>query len=320
MNNPKISVLIPTYNYGRYLAQLLESILTQTFKDFEVLVIDDCSSDETDNVMRRLAASDSRIRYKRNPSNIGMVPNWNLSLKEARGEYIKFLFGDDFLVSPQALELLAGALDANPAVSLVGSARRIVDEQSRTKDLWEFYGEDTVREGAEVISTCLLQQRNYIGEPTAVMFRRSQAARGFDDRYRQLVDLEMWFHLLEQGSFSYINKPLCAFRIHDKQQTAKNAAVQATVDDTLLLFRDYLAKPYIAAGCLTRSYLRYDHAYQVWKSYRKRRTMTREQALAKISSYGTTQFFFLYPMYKIYKPIRKFIRFFTEGKNAGKPV
>jgi len=303
MGNPKISVLIPTYNYGRFLAQALESVLMQTYTDFEILVVDNCSTDETGEVVRRFAGKDSRIRYIRNSSTVDMVSNWNISLRAAQGEYVKFLFSDDFLVSPLTLELLAGALDSNSAVSLVGSARKVVDSQSRPIDLWAFYREDTVQKGSEVIKGCLYKKCNYIGEPTAVMFRCSQAVRGFDDRYRQLVDLEMWFHLLEQGDFAYINMPLCVFRKHDMQQTAKNSASHVTFDDELLLMQEYLGKPYCQATSFTRAYLRYETFYKIWKSYRENRGMTRERALSIIGRYGTAAFFLRYPLYMIYKQI-----------------
>lgn len=307
MNNPKVSILIPTYNYGRFLNEAVESVLMQNFSDFEIVIIDDCSDDNTNEIMELLICRDSRIRYKRNSVNLGMVPNWNLCLQEARGEYVRFLFGDDFLVSPKALETFVGILDGNLNVSLVGSSRIIVDKESQVKEIWEFYDQDMIKEGAEVISSCLFKQRNYIGEPSAVMFRKNQATRGFDPRYRQLVDLEMWFHLLEQGAYAYVCEPYCAFRVHNQQQTSKNAAINATVNDTTLLFREYLHKPYLPNTRFTRAYLRYDHIYHVWKSYWGKGVMTRDEALDIVSRYGIVRFFIIYPLYKIYKPLRKLL-------------
>ena len=303
---------MPTYNYARYLAEGVESVLAQTFRDFELLVIDDCSTDETDEVMRRFANMDSRVRYLRNPQNLGMAENWNRCLREARGEYIKYLFGDDLLPSTTALEKMAAVLDADPSVSLVGSARKIVDENSNFTEIWSFPSKDGVLDGRAVISICLKQQTNYIGEPSAVMFRKRQVVRGFDGRYRQMVDLEMWFHLLEQGKYAYISEPLCAFRLHGEQQSVKNASSQASLDDTMYLLLDYLDKPYISLGRFARGYLLYDYMYQIWKSYRKKGLLTSEQALQKIAaSYGTTRFFLMLPLYKIYKPFLKFGRFMS---------
>src|ERR1035441_7330528 len=103
---PRISVLIPTYNYARYLPEAIESVLEQDLRDLEVLISDDGSTDGSAEVIACYAAKDSRIRFQIHPANLGMVQNWNWCLSAARGEYIKFLFGDDKLASRQALRKL----------------------------------------------------------------------------------------------------------------------------------------------------------------------------------------------------------------------
>ena len=122
MTLPKISVLIPTYNYVRYLPEAIESVLEQDWRDLELLISDDCSTDGSGEVIAQYAAKDSRIRFQIHPTNLGMVQNWNWCLSEARGEYIKFLFGDDKLASPQALGKLLQLLAANTSVRF-GSSR-----------------------------------------------------------------------------------------------------------------------------------------------------------------------------------------------------
>src|SRR5512137_1413473 len=155
MNDPKVSVCMPTYNYGRYLAEAVESVISQTFKDFELLVIDDCSCDDTDEVMQSYAARDKRIRYIRNKRNLGMVENWNYCLREARGEYIKFLFGDDFFTSRNILEQMASVLDSDNSVSLVGSARKIVNSSSVTLETRSLSGQNCILDGTTVINACI---------------------------------------------------------------------------------------------------------------------------------------------------------------------
>lgn len=312
MATPKVSVCIPTYDYGRYLTEAVDSVLRQNYDDFELLVIDDCSRDDTNEIMQGFARQDSRIRYLRNPENLGMVKNWNRCLDEAKGEYVKFLFGDDLLVSPDVLARMASVLDAVPSVTLVGSARRIIDEQSTQCDVWSFFDRDGIYDGAEIITASLIRQFNPIGEPSAVMFRKSEAGRGFNGTYRQIVDLDMWFHLLEKGHYAHFSEPLCAFRIHDEQQTAKNAKTQAFDNDFFSLSGEYLDKPYIALSAFDRGYFHYDRFYRFWKMYKKKGAISREQALAKIAIYGTVRFFALYPFYKTYKPLRKFVRFFRK--------
>ena len=308
---PKISVCIPTYNQARYLAAAIESVLWQSLTDFELLIIDDCSQDGTREVGEVFARRDPRIDFRVNPVNLGMVENWNLCLREARGEYVKFLFGDDLLSSPDALRRMAGVLDADPGISLVAAARNVIDEDSRRKAVWSHFADRTVSEGTVVIRQCLVTTQNLIGEPSVVLFRKSQAGRGFDPRYRQIVDLEMWFHLLEQGKFAFIGDPLCAFRVHPGQQTRVNIAHFRHHEDILRLIAEYLnnpAKGYIGIGRIKRAYLTFDYRYNIWKGYRHGR-MDRESVLRLIGADGTLlRFFLAYPFYKVYKPLWKIWR------------
>jgi glycosyltransferase involved in cell wall biosynthesis len=234
-STPKISVLIPTHNYARYLPEAIASVLAQDFTDYELLVSDDASTDNSADIIRRYAARDPRIRAEFQPANLGMVPNWNWCLRQARGEYVKYLFGDDLLCSPQALGRLAALLDADPRIVLAASARRIVDEHSRPVDVWNEFRTAGRLAGAAVIARCLEENYNLIGEPSAVMFRRAAASRGFDPQWRQLVDLEMWLDLLGQGDFAYDPEPLCGFRRHERQQTVVNRRARVGPDEHLQL-------------------------------------------------------------------------------------
>lgn len=308
MQQPKISVCIPTYNYGRYISEAIESVLNQSFTDFELLVADDSSSDSTDEILQKYAAQDSRVRYIRHDINKGMVENWNFCLREARGKYIKFLFGDDFFPSTQTLDKMLNAMETDESISLVGSSRIIVDENSVQTDVWEYCNKSFIENGSNIINTCLLGRQNLIGEPTAVMFKKSQSVRGFDTRYKQIVDLEMWFHLLEQGKYAYLNEPLCAFRVHNEQQTAKNAKQNASLVDTSHLYNCYLRKNYINLTWFNKSYLEYDYTYQAWKAYLKKDS-DRILTFEIINGYGSVRFFSLLPLYKTYKSIVKLIKY-----------
>jgi glycosyltransferase involved in cell wall biosynthesis len=93
-HSPKVSVLIPTYNYAYCLDEAMQSVLDQTLSDFELIVIDDCSKDNTDDVMQKYL-TDPRITYMKNEKNLGLVGNWNKCLSYAKGDYIKILCADD---------------------------------------------------------------------------------------------------------------------------------------------------------------------------------------------------------------------------------
>ncbi len=239
-SRPKVSVLIPTYNYARYLPEAIESVLSQDITDFELIISDDGSNDGSAELLQRYATTDPRIRVQIQPVNLGMVANWNWCLQQARGEYIKFLFGDDRLSQPQTLGKMVAMLDAHESASLAVCARHLIDEHSAIFDLWDDLGAEGLQRGYDVGRRCLLQTVNLVGEPSVVLLRASRTSRGFDPRLRQVVDLEMWCHLLETGDLVYTKEPLCQFRRHALQQTAANCALQVGQREYHLLFDRYL--------------------------------------------------------------------------------
>ncbi len=319
-NRSSITVCIPSYNSARYIAGAIESVLCQTLADFELLIIDDCSTDGTLEIAAAFAARDNRIRLLANERNLGMVRNWNRCLEEARGDYVKYLFSDDLLCSSQALERMAAILDANLGVALVSSARQIIDDESRAVEVLSRFPDGVNSPGKDIVNFCLagmLREHNPIGEPSAVMFRRSLAGRGFDPRYRQLVDLEMWFHLLEQGEHVHIAEPLCAFRRHEGQQTRANLETLRHIDDLGLLFAGYLDKEYVCLGHVTRRYFVYYQYYKLWKHARQGKH-DRTMALEKIrSGYGLGKFFLAMPLYKVYSPLFKMCTSYARKRKHG---
>ena len=249
MSFPAISVLIPCYNQARYLAQTLESVLAQKNVSLEILISDDASTDDTVAIAERFASTDPRVRFHRHEQNLGMAGNWNWCLKQTRGEFIKYVFGDDYLTSPDSLEQLLAPLLADPSITLSTSARLIVDANAKPVFTTQDFPRTCRLSGNKAITQCLLENRNLIGEPSAVLFRRS-AARPFDASYRQLIDVELWYHLLSVGDFYYIDRPLCAFRRHKLQQTALNQPGRLGEREGIRLHLNYksLLYRYLAAG------------------------------------------------------------------------
>ncbi len=244
MSTPAVSVLMPTYNYASYLAEAIESVLAQDFRDFELLVVDDCSSDQTAGVVGPFCSRDARVHFAVNPANFGMVNNWNHCLRRARGQYIKFLFGDDMLWRPEALGKLVGLIERHPSAVLAASGRAILDEKSNVTDVWRPWPEGC-QNGRKVIAACLVESANLVGEPSAVLFRKRDAQRGFDPKLRQVVDMEMWFHLLENRDLATTPEPLCAFRRHARQQSAVNDAAGIAWQEHSILLASYAAKPWV---------------------------------------------------------------------------
>jgi glycosyltransferase involved in cell wall biosynthesis len=311
---PLVSVCIPAYNNARFLPEALESVISQRDINFEVIIIDDCSTDETAAIAHQFALRDPRITVHINEQNLGMVTNWNRCLELAQGTYIKYLFGDDLFSSPDTLRLMVAAMEQAAGTVLVSSARIIIDDQSHPVETVSRFPDKFSAAGQDVIRRCFLKMtrhHNLIGEPSAVLFRRLEAVRGFDPRYNQLVDLEMWFHLLELGNFVYLAEPLCSFRHHDAQQTKKNKAELNFIDDLTYLFADYLRKPYVGLGRLARAYLMYYQFYKLWKHARQgdhNTTLVRE----RIGHYGTWRFVLMRPFYRLYTPYWRMKRIIAE--------
>src|SRR5438105_452197 len=162
MRTPRVSVLIPSYNCARYLPEAIESVLEQEFRDFELLIIDDSSTDDSRAVIERYAAADSRVDFQCNAVNLGAVPNWNRCLAHARGEYVQLLCCDDALATAQALGKMAGLLEANPTAVLAASARRLIDEKSRVLEVWSGLGPPGLKKGGEIAARWLEQNGNLI--------------------------------------------------------------------------------------------------------------------------------------------------------------
>lgn len=311
MPAPRVSVLIPTYNYARYLPEAVGSVLAQEFADWELIVADDNSGDDSRTVLTDLARRDPRIRVHVHPANLGMVPNWNWCLAQARGEFVKFLFGDDRLARPDALGKMAAMLDANPGAALAASARQIIDETARPLFVRNDLGTPGLHDAAMTIFRCLAGG-NVIGEPSAVMFRRGHAARGFSTAYRQLVDLEMWLHLLGHGPLVFSEEPLCAFRRHPLQQTESHKRDQVDRAEYLRLVLEYGRAPAPAGHNL--------RGIEFARLYESRRfTAVPDVAAARaelMARHGQARYAARWLARKIANPfieLRKFCRRFAQG-------
>jgi glycosyltransferase involved in cell wall biosynthesis len=210
---PKVSVLIPTYNYAYCIDEAVQSVLDQTYTDFELIVIDDCSKDNTDEVMQKYL-SDPRITYLTNEKNLGLVGNWNKCLSLATGEYIKLLCADDKFRA-DLLEKMVTVMETHSNVALVACNK-------------EMFGKSTARvklplqglhNGREIIYNTL-STYGWLGEPTCIMFRRKNLSGGvFRSDVTWLPDWEMWIRQLNLGDAFFIPEPLAYVRNHAQQVT-----------------------------------------------------------------------------------------------------
>ncbi len=259
---PFVSVCIPSYNYAQYIAGAIDSVLGQTYWNFELVIVDDGSTDGTAQIVQDYEARCGLIRFYRNETNLGMVKNWNRCLEIARGDFIKVMGADD-LLEPTCIEKSVNVLVANPAVTLVACARTLIDERGKASRTSSYSSTFTITQGLDVIQRCFFTA-NWIGEPVATMFRKKNALRGFDPHYRQLTDLEMWFHLLEKGYFAFIPEPLCSFRVHAKKTTKTNISSLAFMSDEILLYHDYINKDYLGETFFNTLHWEFKICFTIW--------------------------------------------------------
>ena len=315
MPPPKVSVCIDVYNYADFLARAIESVLDQTFPDFELIVVDDRSTDDSYEVALSYAKRDNRMRVERNAANLGMVKNRNACLRLAQGEYVKFVHADDYMYSSETVSKMAACIEANPEAVLVACGMQFVKEDGsvngRSPDR---FSAGRFFPGASVITRCLGEQKNLIGGPSATLFRRSCAQRGFDERYFHAADLEMWFHLLEQGCFGYVGEPLVAYRWHARQQTEKDRNTLSQANDQRAMHASYLDRPYVHLRPWQKEFVVHDAVRQTVRRCAK--IGAKETAAAVVREYGARRYYANYPWCLLWRKLSKFSRSFG-GLNQG---
>jgi glycosyltransferase involved in cell wall biosynthesis len=234
-----VSICIPTFNNAGMVAEAIQSALRQTYQHLEILVVDNCSTDETEQVVKGFMSRDPRLHYLRQAQNVGMPGNFNTCLASARGEYVLILCSDDILEAG-CVAALVSALVASPASVLAACARTFVNAKLRPLKIVRARSKLEVIDGLMVIRDCVARG-NRIGEPSAVLFRRDAASRGFDSHYSQLLDLEMWIHLATKGSAVFLPEALCQIRQHGEQLTITNFRSGRLVEEKRRLFRNELS-------------------------------------------------------------------------------
>ena len=257
---PSVSICIPTYNGAFYLEECLDSALAQTFSDFEIMIVDDQSTDQSHEIAQSYAARDPRIRVVRNSHNLGLVGNWNECVRLARGEYIKFLFQDDFL-EPNCVEKMLAVCGAN--TSLVLCKRDIIFEDESEgirgtflKDI-QRYNMETIFLGRKVISPETLCKAaldnlgiNFLGEPTSTLLHRSVFNRyGFFNSYLiGFCDLEYWIRVGTHTGLIYVPEVLAHFRRHRKGVTFLNEESRnfRVYIDKIICLHDFVFHPLYA--------------------------------------------------------------------------
>jgi glycosyltransferase involved in cell wall biosynthesis len=235
MMTPLVSIGIPTYNGAPFLRECLDSILVQTFHDFEVNVIDDYSSDDTVSIAKDYARRDSRIKVHINSARLGLAANFNRCLDLAQGSYI-CVFGQDDVMLPENIELKLGVLIKNPGVGFVHSNIFMIDNRgSILQEHWEENSKkDYVREGADFARELLLG-KNQVCCPSVLMRKVSyQAHGGFLADLYYTCDWEMWMRLAIHHDVACVGAPLIKHRRHAASETHRLAGTRHGIEQEVL--------------------------------------------------------------------------------------
>jgi len=236
---PRVSIVVPSYNNASFIEATMDSILGQTFEDFELVVADHSSSDGTWERLQRYGA-DRRVRLLRTEAGGGAPRNWERVTTEARGELLKLVCGDD-VIYPDCLRLQVEAMDANRSVVLVAARRDLIDARGGLVKAGRGLAGLTGRvPGRAAIRHTVVAGSNIFGEPACVLIRRATLAGvgGWDARHPYVIDESTYANVLLHGDFLGIDKALAAFRLSSSQWSVHLAREQS---DQVIGFHHRLA-------------------------------------------------------------------------------
>jgi glycosyltransferase involved in cell wall biosynthesis len=205
-----ISILMPVYNAARYLPAAVESVLAQSYRDFELVAVDDGSTDGSHEILRRYARRDRRIRVISRP-NTGIVGALNDAASVATGQLLARLDADD-IAAPERLERQNAYMSGNPDCVALGSSAWIIDSDGAVVDLIAPPGGH-----AEIEGELMKGNGGAILHPAA-MFRRDAFERigGYDPAFRAAEDVDLYFRLIPEGRLANLPEPLIRYRQHTK--------------------------------------------------------------------------------------------------------
>jgi glycosyltransferase involved in cell wall biosynthesis len=213
---PKVSICIPTYNTARYLPEAIESVLEQSFTDYELVICDNASTDQTAEVCS--SYDDPRIRYARFEEKTNQAGNFNRCLKGARGEFITLLHADDFLLPGFLADRVKRLEDRE--IGFAFGAVQIVDRRSAIISTQSRWSEDRRFQRGELLESLLF---GCIVSPPSLMVRKECAdkAGAFRTDLTWGHDWEWALRLAENSAAFYASAPLAAYRVHDESGTAE---------------------------------------------------------------------------------------------------
>jgi glycosyltransferase involved in cell wall biosynthesis len=229
MKPPAITICIPAFNQTEFLNRTLESISSQTFRDFEVIVTDDSTTQDVEKLVVSFE-SKFKIRYERNSEQLGSPANWNRALDMAQGDWIKFMHHDDWFSGPDSLRIFAEA--ANRDANFVFCDSEVLDVERQTTHV-----SAPSAQFLRILRSkpTALFASNFIGSPSATFFRRSPMR--FDPMLEYVVDVDFYIRYLKDSRFVHIPAALIVNTSnHPGQVTSRSLGAEVQLREYLYLY------------------------------------------------------------------------------------
>lgn len=205
---PKVSVIMSVYNCEKFLAQTIESVLNQSFLDFEFIIIDDCSTDSSKKIIENFQLKDKRIRFFANKQNLGLTKNLNFGISVSIGEFIARVDGDDYWVDADKLQKQVSFLQNNPKVGLLGSYANMLDSAGKMKYVFRPPVSNISIRKQILIRNCFIH--------SSVMCRRQSilSSKGYSENEAYIEDYGLWLRIGQKFEMANLPEIMVNYRIN----------------------------------------------------------------------------------------------------------
>ena len=217
-SQPLVSVITPVYNSEKYLIDCIESVLSQTYDNWEYVIVNNCSTDNSPEIAKSYAEKDRRIRILHNTKFLEMIKNWNHAVNQIspQSKYCKIVHADDWLF-PDCIERMVNIAELQPSIGLVGSYVLKGDCVSGSGLPYP----SSIVPGDKICRLTLLRKLYVFGSPTSLLLR-SKLIKRQNDFYNENffhADKEVCFKILQNSDFGFVHQVLSFTRLHENSQT-----------------------------------------------------------------------------------------------------
>lgn len=226
---PIVSIIMSVYNNRKTLERCLKSLRNQTFQEWEVIIVDDGSTDGSIEVLKQYSLKDKRIRPIRLSKNVGLSAALNIARRYATGDYLARQDGDDFSY-PNRLELQLKYLDDHPEIDVVGTYANLVDDEGRPWGLWKPPINPCIKDwvwGPAVIHASVMMRKNAL-----------DAVGGYDDKLRRCEDYDLWFKMLACG-FRISTIPYALYAVHWTSQDYRRRTLFGRYEEMIVRWKGF---------------------------------------------------------------------------------